>query len=212
MYSGGDTTQFQQLLDGWAAGDEAARCRLLESAGQRLMKLTRRMLSNYPHLRRWEQTDDVFQNAALRLYRSLEEVRPDSVRAFFGLAATQIRRTLIDLARHHFGPEGQAAHHRSEAGRGDASSSTGPVDAKFNRKDEAPETLDAWACFHEAVERLPKDERDAFGLVWYGEATQKEAAELLGVSERTVIRRLVRARLLLHESLQGARACFEEEN
>ena len=65
MYSGGDTTQFQQLLDGWAAGDEVARCRLLESAGQRLMKLTRRMLSNYPHLRRWEQTDDVFQNAVL---------------------------------------------------------------------------------------------------------------------------------------------------
>jgi hypothetical protein len=46
------------------------------------------MLRNYPHLKRWEQTDDVFQRAALRLYRSLGEVQPASPREFFGLATT----------------------------------------------------------------------------------------------------------------------------
>ena len=121
MYQGGDTTQFQRLLDGWAAGDDAARTELLERAAQRLLELTRRMFRNYPQLRRWEETDDVFQNAILRLYRSLGDVRPDSVRGFFALAATQIRRTLIDLARHHFGPEGSAARHHSDVGRSDAS-------------------------------------------------------------------------------------------
>ena len=73
------------------------------------------MFRNYPHLRRWEQTDDVFQTAALKLHRSLAEVKPESVRQFFGLAATQIRRTLIDLARHHYGPEGSAANQESAA-------------------------------------------------------------------------------------------------
>jgi RNA polymerase sigma-70 factor (ECF subfamily) len=146
----------------------------------------------------------------LRLYRSLGDVRPDSIGQFFGLAATQIRRTLIDLARHHFGPEGAARRHHSE---GDAQHrSTAGDDSDPSRADEPPETLDAWARFHEAVEALPRDERDVFSVIWYGEATQREAAELLGVTERTIQRRLVRARLLLHESLKNVRACFEEAN
>jgi RNA polymerase sigma factor (sigma-70 family) len=210
MYDGGQTTELQLLLDGWAEGDVAARDRLLDRAGQRLLALTRRMLRGYPHLRRWEQTDDVFQSAVLRLYRSLGDVRPDSIGQFFGLAATQIRRTLIDLARHHFGPEGAAGRHHSE---GDAQhQSTAGDDSGPSRADEPPETLDAWARFHEAVEALPRDERDVFSVIWYGEATQREAAELLGVTERTIQRRLVRARLLLHESLKNVRACFEEAN
>jgi RNA polymerase sigma factor (sigma-70 family) len=209
MHDGGQTTQMQLLLDGWAAGDVAARDRLLDRAGHRLLALTRRMLRGYPHLRRWEQTDDVFQNAVLRLYRSLGDVRPNSIGEFFGLAATQIRRTLIDLARHHFGPEGAAARHHSE---GDVRVANGRSDSRFARDDEPPETLDAWARFHEAVESLPRDERDVFSLIWYGEANQREAAELLGVTERTILRRLVRARLLLHESLKNVRECFEEAN
>ncbi|HEV8068449.1 MAG TPA: sigma-70 family RNA polymerase sigma factor [Planctomycetaceae bacterium] len=208
MYDGGQTTELQLLLDGWAAGDVAARDRLLDRAGQRLLALTRRMLRGYPHLRRWEQTDDVFQSAVLRLYRSLGDVRPDSIGQFFGLAATQIRRTLIDLARHHFGPEGAARRHHSEGGAPHQSTAGG--DSGPARADERPETLDAWARFHEAVEALPRDERDVFSVIWYGEATQKESAELLGVTERTIQRRLVRARLLLYESLKNVRACFEE--
>ncbi|HXY36112.1 MAG TPA: sigma-70 family RNA polymerase sigma factor [Planctomycetaceae bacterium] len=207
MYDSGQTTEMQQQLDAWAAGDVAARDRLLERAGQRLLALTRRMLRGYPHLRRWEQTDDVFQNAVLRLYRSLGDVRPESVARFFGLATTQIRRTLIDLARHHFGPEGAAARHHSDVA---GNRSDQRHDFPLVQADEPPETVDAWARFHEAVEALPHDEQEVFSLIWYGEATQKEAAELLGVTERTILRRLVRARLLLHESLKNVRVCFEE--
>jgi RNA polymerase sigma factor (sigma-70 family) len=209
MYDGGQTTQMQRLLDGWAAGDGAARDRLLDHAAQRLLALTRRMFRSYPHLRRWEQTDDVFQSAVLRLYRSLGDVRPGSISEFFGLAATQIRRTLIDLARHHFGPAGAAARHYSD-GIGQRLDQGG--DSVPARADVPPETLEAWARFHEAVEALPRDEREAFSVIWYGEATQKEAAELLGVTERTILRRLVRARLSLHESLKNVRVCFEEAN
>ena len=62
----------------------------------RLRQLTCAMLKDYPRLKRWEETDDVFQNASLRLYRALGKVRPASVREFFRLAAVQIRRELID--------------------------------------------------------------------------------------------------------------------
>jgi RNA polymerase sigma-70 factor (ECF subfamily) len=182
------TVQLQALLD---QGDEAAYGELLSIASVRLHKLTRRMLKDFPRLRRWEQTDDVFQTAALKLHRSLSEVKPESVRQFFGLAATQIRRTLIDLARHHFGPEGQGAKHESGA----THNHTGNTDS--------PESLAAWAEFHEQVDRLPDDEREVFQLLWYSGTTQREAAELLDISERTVLRRYCRARLQLRDALHG---------
>src|SRR5262245_16887692 len=99
-----------RLLSRAAAGDARAHSELLQHAGGRLLRLTRRMLRDYPRLQRWEETDDVFQTAAMRLYQSLTQVKPGSVQHFWNLASTQIRRTLIDLARHHFGPEGSAAH------------------------------------------------------------------------------------------------------
>ncbi len=197
----GNTTQLQALLDLAAEGQDDAYGELIALASDRLLKLTRKMLRNYPHLRRWEQTDDVFQNAAMRLHRSLSEVRPDSVRNFFGLAVTQIRRTLIDLARHHFGPEGQAAKHHSD-GDGKFDDSGGILQ---NQADSTvrPESLESWASFHEAVEQIPDDEREVFQLVWYGGMAQKEVASLLGVSVPTVKRRWHRAQLLVHETMQG---------
>lgn len=181
-----NTTHLQALLDD---GDEPAYGELLSIASTRLHKLTRKMLRDFPRLRRWEQTDDVFQTAAMRLHRSLSEVKPESVRQFFGLAATQIRRTLIDLARHHYGPQGQAAKHESGA------------DNEQNGDTDSPENLAAWAEFHEQVEQLPADTREVFQLLWYSGTTQRETAELLGVSERTVMRRYYRARLQLKRAL-----------
>lgn len=182
------TVQLQALLD---QGDETAFGELLSIASTRLHKLTRRMLRDFRRLRRWEQTDDVFQTAALKLHRSLSEVKPESVSQFFGLAATQIRRTLIDLARHHFGPEGHGAKHES----GTDNDHTGNADS--------PESLASWAEFHEQVDNLPNDEREVFQLLWYSGTTQREAAELLNISERTVLRRYYRAKLTLRDALRG---------
>lgn len=183
-----DTQELQALLD---EGGDAAYDQLLSLASVRLQNLTRRMLRDFPRLRRWEQTDDVFQTAAIKLHKSLAQVRPQSLRQFFGLAATQIRRTLIDLARHHYGPQGQAANHASGINNDRGSSADGP------------ESLAAWAEFHEHVEQLPNDEREVFQLVWYSGTTQREAAELIGVSERTILRRYHRAVLSLRKFLRG---------
>jgi RNA polymerase sigma factor (sigma-70 family) len=194
----GNTTQLQDLLDRAAKGYAPAYDELVGKAAQRLMKLTRTMLRNYPHLRRWEQTDDVFQNAVIRLHRSLSEVKPETVQQFFGLATTQIRRTLIDLARHHFGPEGVGAKHQSDAGGSTALHVQQAMD-----RSERPGSLEEWSSFHESIEKLPMDEREAFQLVWYGGMTQREAADVLNVSERTMIRRLNRARLFVCEAMHG---------
>jgi RNA polymerase sigma-70 factor (ECF subfamily) len=196
----GHTTQIQSYLDLMQAGDGSARDEIIEYSCERLRNLTRRMLRNYPSVRRWEQTDDVLQNALLRLHRSLAEVQPESVRAFLGLAATQIRRTLLDLARHHFGPLGHGKHHHTD-GQGAAADDIGQP-AQTHTFGE-PQSMEDWTAFHEAVERLPDDEREVFSLMWYEDASQVEIASILGVTERTVRRRWQSARCLLYDLMQG---------
>ena len=81
-----------------------ARDELFGIACDRLTVLTRKMLhGGYERLRQWEQTEDVAQNAKLRLLRTLEQIVPGSVREFYGLASLHIRRELVDLCRRHFG-------------------------------------------------------------------------------------------------------------
>lgn len=206
MSNAASADRLQALLDEGAQEADQAYSALLAQASNRLLKLTRRMLRGYPQLRRWEETDDVFQSAALRLHRALSEVRPPSVAAFWGLAAIQIRRVLIDLARHHFGPEGAAAHHHSDGLAPPAHAHSGSARlAAVERasRDNRPETVQEWTELHEAIERLDPAQREVFDLVWYAGLPQAEIAGLVGVSLPTVQRRWYAAQLQLYELLGG---------
>jgi RNA polymerase sigma factor (sigma-70 family) len=185
------TTQLHAWIDRLRTGDRGARDDLLRGIAGRLYPLAQKMLGRFPNVRRWADTDDVLQNAQLRLLRALETVRPDSARSFFGLAAEQIRRELIDLARHFYGAEGVGANHASHGWRDDP-----PALA-----DEGDE-LEKWAAFHEAVARLPAAEREVVGLIFYHAWTKSEVAELMGVAVRTVQRRWESALARLHRRLK----------
>jgi RNA polymerase sigma-70 factor (ECF subfamily) len=119
------------------------------------------------------------------------------MRDFFRLAAEQMRRELLDLARHYYGPHGQGAHHASH-GSGDGGST--PADEPPDRPDD-PDELERWSAFHREVERLPAEEREVVGLIFYHGWKQADAAELLGMSERTVRRRWEAALAKLHHIL-----------
>lgn len=181
---GHTTTKLQQWLDLLRDGDDRARTELIGHACERLRLLTRRMLRGYPLVRRWEQTDDVLQNAMIRLHRSLADVTPDSLRHFYNLATLQIRRALLDLAKQHARRDG-----KNEEGLPEQEDT------------DEPSGLAEWSEFHRLVETLPDDEREVFSLIWYGDLSQAEAAEVLGVCVRTVIRRWQSARILLQRAL-----------
>jgi RNA polymerase sigma-70 factor (ECF subfamily) len=189
-------------LQGWIvrmqSGDPAVRDELLEHTCERLRRLAHKMLKGFDRVKRWEQTDDVLQNALLRLWTALQQVTPRSVSEFFGLAALQIRRELLDLARQHYGPEGQGAHHATQV----KEDGTEPVDVADTTHE--PSQLALWSEFHQQVDALPDEERVVFDLVWYQGLTQGKAARLLGVSEPTLKRRWWSARRRLHEALDGA--------
>jgi RNA polymerase sigma factor (sigma-70 family) len=202
----GQSAVLQNLLERLMAGDDSARDQLVYSAFHRLERLARSMLQRYPGVQRWEQTGDVLQAGLLRLHQSLRGVKPESVRAFFGLAATQMRRVLIDLARHYYGPEGLGANQTTDAppvlpedtrspspGREPAAQTSGPA------------SLAEWTEFHNAIKDLPDADREIFDLLWYDGLPQADAAALLNVSDRTLKRRWREVKFKVYEALQKAR-------
>jgi RNA polymerase sigma-70 factor (ECF subfamily) len=151
-----------------------------------------------PHrdFRRIVDTDDVVQKALIRLRRALVTVKPPNVRAFFGLAAQQVRWVLRDLARE----VGEAK--AIELSGGSVPDSRAHLDAAGGGA-EQPADLLAWAEFHDKIEQLPDDLKAMFDALLYQGLTQPEAADLLGLSLRTVKRRWQQARLALHDALRG---------
>jgi RNA polymerase sigma-70 factor (ECF subfamily) len=135
----------------------------------------------------------------MRLLRALGQVEPESTRAFFGLAAEQIRRELLDLARHYQGRWGPGAN--QESVRIDSQAPAGAGEPAGPAEDEGE--LERWCAFHEEVARLPAEEREVVGLIFYHGWTQEEVAELFGVNVRTVQRRWQSALLKLRELMRG---------
>lgn len=195
MQPTGTDTQLQGLIDLALGGESSAHEALLHHACDRLLRLTRKMFHSYPNLRRWEATDDVFQNAMLRLHRALAEVRVESVRHFFNLAAVQVRRELLDLAKHHFGPQGAGTNHHTDSQPADDDGGS------LHDRAEEPDDLSAWSEFHAHVEMLPESEQEVVNLLYYEGLTQDEAARVLGISVRTLKRRWQTVRLKLYEAM-----------
>jgi RNA polymerase sigma-70 factor (ECF subfamily) len=192
------TSVIEDWLERLKADGDSAREGLLIAASARLTRLARRMLRRYPAVHRWELTDDVLQNALIRLDHTLRTIKPPTVPDFFRLAAAHIRRELIDLARHYYGPTGPGAKHRTRGGL-DSEAEIEPLAESTNE----PCRLAMWTEFHERIEQLPDEERALFDLLWYQGLTQAEAGAVLGVSERTINTRWVKARRKLHKMLGG---------
>ncbi len=190
-----NTADLRACLGRVRNGDKSALNELIVLATNRLQVLTHRMLRDYPRVRRWAETDDVMQNALVRLCRALEQVHPPSVREFYALATVQIRRELIDLSRHYSGPENAAANHESQ---GDVPAEPGVPDLTHE-----PGALADWREFHEQVAALPEEEREVFGLLFYQGLTQEDTADVLEISLRTVQRRWQAALLGLHRARKG---------
>lgn len=206
MATDGDDARISGILSGLASGSgkDAAIVReaLFELAYQRMQVLARRMIRGFPSVRRWDDTADVVQSAAIRLHRALADVDLRDARHLLRLAALQIRRELIDLARKYSHPDSFAAQHETNS----CSTAKDGLTKVERVAAEGPEAVDgdeSWVRFHAAVAALPDDEREIFDLVWFIGAKQADVAATLGLSARTVRRRWETIRQRLVQSLGG---------
>lgn len=163
---------------------------LLGRAAERLHLLCAAMLHrSYPRLTRPPvnmQATEMLSAVIERMLKAMREARPVTVRQFFHIAGQHMRWELNDVAR-RLDQRGGTLELRAEfvAPPDDAGSTIGP---------NAMRML-------EAIEGLPPEEREVFDLVRIHGMTQPETAELLGISVRTVQRRLGSSILLLTEAL-----------
>lgn len=202
--SSSDARQVERLLADLQAGDDSARDRILEACDERLRQLAHRLLGKFARVRRWDNTDDVAQGAAMRLYRALGETIPSSPRGLLGLMATVIQRELLDLARKHAGNMSYAANHDTNVQDWPSGAVYFVDEAVAENGDDEELPLDRWESFHAVVEALPEESRELFRLVWYLGLDRQQVAEATGMSVRTVARRWDEARELVRQALEEA--------
>ena len=133
------------------------------------------------------RSEEMLSSVVERLLKAMRQVHPQTVRQFFALASQHMRWELNDLARRL---DDQAP----------------PVELRDSLVPAPPESAGSQVSPNarrmlEAIEGLPEEEREAFNLVRIQGLTQPEAADVLGVSAKTVQRRLNRGVMLLSEKL-----------
>lgn len=133
------------------------------------------------------QAEELLSSVVERLLKAMQKARPNGVRQFFALANQHMRWELNDLAR------------RLDKEDPDIQLMESLVVAPESTGSELSQSARRML---QAIEELPEDEREVFGLIRIQELTQVEAAEILGVSVKTVQRRLNRSLLLLAKSLE----------
>ncbi len=177
-------------LDGNSPAEPVVRA-LIDRSVKRLHLLCHSLLArSYPRLMRPPlnlQAEELLSSVVDRLLKAMREVRPSTVRQFFGLANQHMRWELNDLAR-----------------RLDYQQL--PMVALPDEFVAAPESTGSRLSLNavrmlEAIESLPEEEREVFSLVRFQDMSLVDVAEILSVSTRTVQRRLNRSLKLLAEKL-----------
>lgn len=171
---------------------------LVERSALRLRRLCVLLLTrSYPRLMKPPlnlEVEELLGAVVERLMKALREARPASMRQYFALASQHMRWELNDLAR-RMNERPAAIELRDEIAPAQAVSDSGLT----TNGRRILLTIDA----------LPEEEREAFDLIRIQGLTAPEAADVLGISESTVKRRLRRALATLSESLEDLRPQFE---
>lgn len=188
-----EVQRYLHELGGDASSEPVVRA-LLERSAARLHVLCATMLiRRYPRLTRPPlnlQSDEMLSAVVERLLKAMREVHPETPRQFFALANRHMRWELNDLAR-RLDQQTQAFGLYEDAVP--APQTSGSV--------LGPDAI----RMLEAIENLPDEEREVFDLIRIQGFTQSEVAEVIGVSPKTVQRRLNRGLLILSEQLSDLR-------
>src|SRR5580693_5666288 len=137
------------------------------------------------------QPDEMLDAVVERLLNAMGSVRPQTVRQFFALVNQHMRWELNDVAR-RLDEQPSAVEIREEMVPAPPASSDSELTPDGQR-------------ILKAIDELPEDEREVFGLIHIQGLMQGEAAEVLGVSVRTVQRCLNSSLLLLSKELEDLR-------
>lgn len=167
---------------------------LLSSSVRRLRLLSATLLyRSYPRLSEPPmnlEAEEMLGGVVERMMKALRKVHPKTVREFFALANKHMRWELNEFARRLDRETHAVALRESRV--------ESPAAISQDSSQMSPNT----ARMMDAIETLPEDERETFCLVRVQGMTQADAAAVLGISTKTVQRRLARTLPLLAAQLR----------
>jgi RNA polymerase sigma factor (TIGR02999 family) len=182
------SSEITVLLCAWSSGDEAARDRLAVKVYDELKRIARRYMKD-ERARGTLQTTALVNEVYLRLVDT-KNVDWQHRAQFFSICAQMMRRILVDAAR----------------ARGAAKRGGGAV--KVDLEAAAPlasETGAAVLALHDALEEFaqiaPRQAR-VVELRYFGGLTVEEVAEVMNISQRTVMREWDFAKVWLARELK----------
>jgi RNA polymerase sigma-70 factor, ECF subfamily len=189
-FMGESDTDVTQILLAWSAGEPGAKDSLFPLVYDELKRIARRYLKR-------EREEHTLQPTALvheAYLRLVDQTRVtwQNRAHFYGMAATMMRRILVNHARAH-----------ATAKRGGATRRLSLEDATISAEQSATDLL----ALDEALNRLVElDERKGrvVELLYFGGLEHREVAEVLNVSEKTVQRDWQIARSWLYRELSLA--------
>ena len=185
--------RYLEALDGDTPAEPIVRA-LLDRSVRRLQLLCGNLLyREYRRLTRPPlnlQPDEMLSAVVERLLKAMRSARPQTVRQFFALVNQHMRWELNDLARRL---DHQPAAVEVSEWMVPALPSSGS------------ELTPAGRRMLEAIDSLPEEEREVFELVRVQGLSYSQAAGVLGVSAKTVQRRLGRSLILLGKELDDLR-------
>jgi RNA polymerase sigma factor (TIGR02999 family) len=181
--------QVTQILEAIGAGDKQAADELLPLVYEELRRLAAAKMAQQPPGQTLQATALVHE-AWLRLVGSGRQ-HWESRRHFFSAAAEAMRHILVDRARKR-----QAERH----GGGQERLDIEEIDLA------APITDEILLALNDALgelEQVDPEKAEVVKLKFFVGLSEREAAEVLGVSERTVERRWAYAQAWLFERIEG---------
>jgi RNA polymerase sigma factor (TIGR02999 family) len=182
-----ENSDVTQMLRAWSAGENGAEESLFPLVYDELKRIAQRYLQHERDGHTLQPTALVHE-AYLRLIDQ-SRVRWQNRAQFYGVAATMMRRILINHARA-----------LATEKRGGAAQRLSLDETNISIEQDATDLI----ALDEALHRLAKlDERKSrvVELLYFGGVENKEVAEILGISEKTVQRDWKLARSWLYREL-----------
>lgn len=193
-----------ELISRVAQGDQNALAELFLQHRDRLWRLVTFRMD--PRLHGRVDADDVLQEAWLSAVQRIDHFLVDASRSIFVWFRLITSQTLVDIHRRHLGTQKRNAGNEFSIDRGWSSSSTSSS-LSFHLLDhlttpsEAALREELSQKLNEALADMKEMDREVLALRHFEQLTNREAAQVLGISEQAASDRYIRALARLRTSM-----------
>lgn len=193
-----------ELLSRVATGDQNALADLFSQHRDRLWRMVTFRMD--PRLHGRVDADDVLQEAWLSAVHRIDHFLVDASRSIFVWFRLITCQTLVDIHRRHLNTQKRNAGNEFSIDHGWSSSSTSSS-LSFHLLDhlttpsEAALKVEMSQKLNEALSEMKDIDREVLALRHFEQLTNREAAQVLGISEQAASDRYIRALARLKTSM-----------